>query len=227
MFNKKFNLLKEATEYGFMPYMETYILDGKKRPIVVIFPGGGYGMVSEREAERIAMAYNAAGFHAAVVYYCVEPHTHPLPIQNAANAVAMLRENAEKWNIDTDKVIVCGFSAGGHLAASLSALWNDSEIFSEHEIELAMHKPNAQILSYPVITSGEFAHKDSFKNLTGTDDESNHLWSSLSLERRITDIIPPTFLWHTYEDICVPVENTLMYAAGLRRVGVPMSLKHI
>ena len=150
MFNKKFNLLKEATEYGFMPYMETYILDGKKRPIVVIFPGGGYGMVSEREAERIAMAYNAAGFHAAVVYYCVEPHTHPLPIQNAANAVAMLRENAEKWNIDTDKVIVCGFSAGGHLAASLSALWNDSEIFSEHEIELAMHKPNAQILSYPV-----------------------------------------------------------------------------
>jgi acetyl esterase/lipase len=67
MFNKKFNLLKEATEYGFMPYMETYILDGKKRPIVVIFPGGGYGMVSEREAERIAMAYNAAGFHAAVV----------------------------------------------------------------------------------------------------------------------------------------------------------------
>ena len=111
MFNKKFNLLKEATEYGFMPYMETYILDGKKRPIVVIFPGGGYGMVSEREAERIAMAYNAAGFHAAVVYYCVEPHTHPLPIQNAANAVAMLRENAEKWNIDTDKVIVCGFSA--------------------------------------------------------------------------------------------------------------------
>ena len=100
MFNKKFNLLKEATEYGFMPYMETYILDGKKRPIVVIFPGGGYGMVSEREAERIAMAYNAAGFHAAVVYYCVEPHTHPLPIQNAANAVAMLRENAEKWNIN-------------------------------------------------------------------------------------------------------------------------------
>ena len=157
MFNKKFNLLKEATEYGFMPYMETYILDGKKRPIVVIFPGGGYGMVSEREAERIAMAYNAAGFHAAVVYYCVEPHTHPLPIQNAANAVAMLRENAEKWNIDTD-------------------------------------------------------------------NESNHLWSSLSLERRITDIIPPTFLWHTYEDICVPVENTLMYAAGLRRVGVPFEL---
>ena len=113
---------------------------------------------------------------------------------------------------------------GGHLAASLSALWNDSEIFSEREIELAMHKPNAQILSYPVITSGEFAHKDSFKNLTGTDDESNHLWSSLSLERRITDIIPPTFLWHTYEDICVPVENTLMYAAGLRRVGVPFEL---
>ena len=130
----------------------------KKRPIVVIFPGGGYGMVSEREAERIAMAYNAAGFHAAVVYYCVEPHTHPLPIQNAANAVAMLRENAEKWNIDTDKVIVCGFSAGGHLAASLSALWNDSEIFSEREIELvnACQMP-ANLLS--AITSGEFAQQ--------------------------------------------------------------------
>ena len=93
-----------------------------------------------------------------------------------------------------------------------------------HHSPLTNHARLSQILSYPVITSGEFAHKDSFKNLTGTDDESNHLWSSLSLERRITDIIPPTFLWHTYEDICVPVENTLMYAAGLRRVGVPFEL---
>lgn len=224
MLNKKINLLSEPTEYGFMPYMETYILDGEKRPAVLVIPGGGYSMITELETERIALSYNAAGFHAAVVYYCVSPHTHPLPILNAARAMTILRENAEEWGIDTDKIIVCGFSAGGHLAASLCTLWNDAEIFDENEITAGLHKPNAAILCYPVITSGEFAHKKSFKCVTGTEDEKNYLWNKLSLENRVSGDVPPTFLWHTYEDKTVPVENSLMYASALKKAGVPFEL---
>lgn len=222
--NMKIDLMDEPTRYGYMPYVKTYILDGEKRPIVVVFPGGGYGMVSEREAERIAVAYNAAGYHAAVVYYCVSPHTHPLPIKNAAKALQILRQHCEEWQIEREKVIVCGFSAGGHLAASLCTLWDDGDIFSEEEIKSQQHRPNAAVLGYPVITSGRYAHKDSFINLTGTKDESDKLWSSLSLENRITENVPPTFIWHTYEDASVPVENTLMYVSGLRRNNIPFEL---
>ena len=212
MFNKKFNLLKEATEYGFMPYMETYILDGKKRPIVVIFPGGGYGMVSEREAERIAMAYNAAGFHAAVVYYCVEPHTHPLPIQNAANAVAILRENAEKWNIDTDKVIVCGFSAGGHLASTIA---------THAKPEL---RPDFQILFYPVITMDKsYTHMGSHNSLLGKD-ASAELEKEYSNEKQVTKETPRAFIVYSDDDKAVPPANGVNYYLALNKNGVPAVL---
>lgn len=103
MFFKRFNLLGRETENGFMPYMDTYILDGGKRPLIVIFPGGGYGYTSEREAERIAVNYNAAGFHAVVVYYCVAPHKYPIALKNAAKAITIARENTEEWNVDTEK----------------------------------------------------------------------------------------------------------------------------
>ena len=212
MFNKKFNLLKEATEYGFMPYMETYILDGKKRPIVVIFHGGGYGMVSEREEERIAMAYKAAGFHAAVVYYCVEPHTHPLPIQNAANAVAMLRENAEKWNIDTDKVIVCGFSAGGHLASTIATLVKP---------EL---RPDFQILFYPVITMDKsYTHMGSHNSLLGKD-ASAELEKEYSNEKQVTKETPRAFIVYSDDDKAVPPANGVNYYLALNKNGVPAVL---
>lgn len=224
MINLKINLADEITEYGIMPYMETYILYGEKRPIVVIFPGGGYGMVSDREAERIAAAYNAAGFHAAVVYYCVDPHRYPMPLINASKAVEMLRERSDEWCIDEDKIIVCGFSAGGHLAASLCCFWNDEELFGSDSEKNALHKPNAAVLSYPVITSGKYAHKDSFKNLIGPVPETDILYDKLSLEKHVSSNVPPTFLWHTYEDMCVPVENSLLYANSLRENSIPFEL---
>ena len=162
---------------------------------VVACPGGGYSHLAvDHEGYDWAPYFNKQGIALIVLKYRMPNGDRTLPISDAEAAMKIVRDSADVWNLNPRDIGIMGSSAGGHLAASLSALWNDSEIFSEREIELAMHKPNAQILSYPVITSGEFAHKDSFKNLTGTDDESNHLWSSLSLERRITDIIPPTFL---------------------------------
>lgn len=227
MLNKVINLRETATEYGFMPTLQTYILDSYERdydrPAVIVCPGGGYGHVSEREGERIALAYNAAGFHAFVVTYPVAPHKHPEPIACVAKAIKTVREHSGEWHINSDKIAVCGFSAGGHLAASISTLWSDEEIFTKEEISSKLHMPNATILSYPVISSGEFAHKGSFRNLIG-EDEEDVLWKKLSLETRVTKDTSPAFLWHTVEDTAVPVENSMMYVSALRREDIPFEL---
>lgn len=227
MINKIINLLEQETEFGFMPTVTTYILDSYERdydrPAVIVCPGGGYQFVSEREGERIALSYNAAGFHAFIVNYCVAPHKHPEPIKNVAKAIEIVRVNAKEWHVDKDKIAVCGFSAGGHLAASISNLWCDTEIFSQSVIESGICKPNASILAYPVITSGDFAHKGSFQNLIG-EDETDILWTKMSLETRVSENTAPTFLWHTFEDGAVPVENSLFYANALRNRAIPFEL---
>lgn len=224
----KLNLLDKETEHGFMPTLTAYILDGNPntpevRPAVLVIPGGGYGHVTHREGERVALSYSAAGFHTFILNYCVKPHRHPLPILNAAKALELIRENAGEWNVDSEKIAVCGFSAGGHLAASISNMWNDETIFSSDREVNKLHKPNASILCYPVITSGAHAHRGSFINLTGSETE-NELWNYFSLENRINEDTPSAFLWHTYEDAAVPVENSLIYANALRKNNIPFEL---
>lgn len=224
----KLNLLEKETEFGFMPTMTAQLIDGnpnnvEKRPAIVIFPGGAYAIVSDTERERIALAYATAGFHTFLVDYCVKPHTHPLPILNAAKAIKLIRENAEEWHVDPDKVAVCGFSAGGHLAGSISTMWNDSSIFSSDEEKNKIHRPDATILCYPVISGGENGHKGSFVNLTGSETE-NKLWKSYYLENRVDADTPPAFIWHTWKDNGVPVENSLLYASALRKNNIPFEL---
>lgn len=224
----KFDLLDKRTEFDFMPTLTAYLLDGnpeekEMRPAVLVCPGGGYSHVSYREGERVALSYNAAGFHTFILDYCVKPHCHPLPILNAAAAIELIRKNSEEWQVAADKIAVCGFSAGGHLAASISNLWNDSGIFSDDEEKNRLHMPNATVLAYPVITCGEYAHKGSFAALTGSEDE-NELWKKMSLENRVTKNTPPAFIWHTYEDEAVPVENSLLYANALRKEKIPFEL---
>lgn len=219
------NLRKEPLAGGFMPTLKAYLLDTDEtdilRPAMVVFPGGGYAYCSPREAERIAVSYNAAGFHAFVLNYPIAPnYRHPEPILAAASAVKTVRENAEKWHINPEQIAIIGFSAGGHLAASLCVHWDNPEIFSSEEIKSAAHKPNASVLSYPVITSGEFAHRGSFNNLLG-ESSNSHLLEMMSLEKQVKPTTVPAFLWHTYTDADVPVENTLLYAAALSKYKIP------
>ena len=224
----KLNLLDKETEHGFMPTVTGYIVDGnpnepETRPAVVITPGGGYWGVTYKEGERIALSYSAAGFHVFIVNYCVYPHREPIQILNVARAIELIRINSKEWNVDPDKIAVCGFSAGGHLAASISTMWNDETIFSTDKKENELHKPNASILCYPVITGGEFANRGSFKNLTGSETE-NEQWAAYSVENRVNEDTPPAFLWHTFSDPAVPVENSLLYASALRRYQIPFEL---
>ncbi|MBM7570066.1 prolyl oligopeptidase family serine peptidase [Aquibacillus albus] len=205
------------------PKLETYILKGdKKRPAVLICPGGGYGFLSEREAEPIAIAWNEAGYHAFILYYTIKPEMHLQPLLDASQAMCIIRENAESWHVHSDQIAVCGFSAGGHLAASLGVHW-DKTYLQKEGIEIGKNKPNALILSYPVISSGDYLHQGSYTNLLG-EHAKTELLHDMSLEHHVSSNTPPTFLWHTVEDESVPVENSLLFAQGLRKENVPFEL---
>lgn len=229
MINKKIDIWEglNYNDYGkadFRPTMDTYILDGnKKRATVLIIPGGGYEYVSDREAEPIALKYNAAGFNAFVLYYSVAPAKHPQPLLDAARAITIIRENAERWKVDANKIVVCGFSAGGHLAAHLGVHWDKEYLFKTEGIKKGLTNPNALILSYPVITSGECAHRGSFDALLGKNP-SKELLEEVSLENEVSEKTPKTFIWHTFEDGCVPMENSMMFVSALRKFNIPFEM---
>lgn len=213
-----------SSEDDFTPTLNTYLLSGdKKRGAVLICPGGGYRFLSEREAEPIAMQFNAAGFHAFVLYYSVAPRKHPQPLLDVSRAMCIIRENAENWNIEPEKIAVCGFSAGGHLAASLGVHWDKPYIQNAEGITKGMNHPNALVLCYPVISSGQFAHRDSFDKLLG-EGADNDLLKQMSLELQVSEKTPPAFIWHTFEDPLVPVENSIFFAQALRKENIPFEL---
>lgn len=211
-----------AEHHGYQPTMALYlpsnmlgIKSGLKRPTVIICPGGGYGGTSEHEAEPIALKFASAGFNAVVIYYSCAPARFPCQLLELAFVVAKVRENAEEWNVDTNKIAVIGFSAGGHLAASYGTLWNKDFIKEYFGFKNEENKPNGMILSYPVITSGEKAHRGSFVNLLGNKQNDEELLTLLSPEKQVNEDTPRAFIWHTFTDETVPVENALLMASAL------------
>ncbi len=185
----------------------------EERPMILICPGGGYAMTSDREAEIIAMQYLSMGYHAAVLRYSVAPAVFPTALCELGKSVCLMREHAKEWHVDPNKVIVSGFSAGGHLAASYSVFWNRGFVGEALGVDSSTLKPNGLILCYPVITSGEFAHHESIQNLLGNAYEEKK--EEMSLEKQVSTDVPRTFIWHTYEDNVVPVQNSLMFVDAL------------
>lgn len=159
------------------------------------------------------------GMNAAILRYSLIPDEFPCALYEAAYAVRYLREHAKEWDCDPDKIIIAGFSAGGHVAASLGTMWNSKELegFVKEYLhtEPEMIRPDGMLLGYPVITSGEKAHRKSFERLLGTRYEQ--LLESVSLEERVTKDTPQTFLWHTVTDGAVPVENSMLFAQALQK----------
>lgn len=211
-------------------YMDTYFQElsvelkvSVQRPCILICPGGGYQMTTDREAEPIALAFAAQGFQTAVLRYPVAPSRFPESLYCLAEAVAWLRTHAEENRINPAQITVGGFSAGGHLAASLGVFWNQDSIWEGTGFDKEFIRPNRLLLGYPVITSGEYAHLNSFDQLLGADaDEAQR--DLVSLEKHVTCFVPPTFLWHTFEDQIVPVENSMLFANALRKKHVPFEL---
>lgn len=196
----------------------------KSRPAVIVVPGGAYFFTSDREADPIALKFLAEGYHVFVLRYSVMPDRYPTSLLQLAALIAHIRQNAAAYHVRPDAIAVCGFSAGGHLSASSGILWKEPVIAETLGIENRMARPNAMILSYPVITSGEFAHKYSFECLLGERAADETMRAAVSLERRVDETTPPAFLWHTFSDELVPLENSLLLAGALRRAGVPFEL---
>ncbi len=187
----------------------------KVRPAVVICPGGAYRWRSPREKDPVALEFLSMGYQAFIVEYtCGEKASGYRPLRQLAEAVQTIRRNAEEWHIDPDKIVVLGFSAGGHLAASLGAFWNDPEFGFGPSA-----KPNAMILCYPVISTKEFAHEESVLWVTGNDPAVRE---KLHLPDQVTSDFPPTFMWHGGEDSSVPPENSMMLAVKLKECKVPL-----
>jgi acetyl esterase/lipase len=208
------------------PFLATYIIDYTdallytRRPLVLICPGGGYQHLSPREGEILALQFNAMGYHAAVLHYSVSPAVYPTQLLELAKAMAYIRQHTEEWHIDPDRILVQGSSAGGHLAASLGCFWKDDRLAEKSGSDSSLLRPDGLILCYPVITSGEFAHRGSFEMLLGSRYEE--LLSEVSLENRVNENTPPSFLWHTCEDTAVPMENSLLFVEALRRKHIPV-----
>lgn len=224
MINKKMKIMVRNSKAE----MSTYVVENseqiqpnRKRPAIIICPGGGYEFVSEKESEPIAIKMLSYGFQAFVLKYSVKPAIYPQALLELASAVKRVREHSEEWNVDIQKIVIMGFSAGGHLAASLGVFWNQKWLEKELLGKSLDWQPNALMLAYPVITSGTFSHEVSFKALLG---ENFSRRSELSLEGKVSSETPPTFLWHTVEDEVVPVENSFLFAQALRKENVPFSL---
>ena len=192
------------------------------RPAVLVIPGGGYSGVCERtEGSPVALTFNRLGFHAFVLNYRVAPNCFPAPLEVAVRAVKLIRGHAEEWGIIPDRIVSCGFSAGGHLAGALGILAEPQHGMAGDRYDAVPGTVNAMILSYGVLVYAPWSHAGSWKNLTGGDEK---LAEYCSLERHITEQTPPAFVWATMRDQAVDCRNSLVFAEAMLAAGRPCEL---
>src|SRR6056297_1395429 len=199
---------------------------------VVILPGGGYrGRAIDHEGYQIADWLAAQGIASAICTYRVrgegndgEGYGHPYPMMDAQRALQTFRGRAREWNVDPGRIGVIGFSAGGHLASTVSNHFAKPDAVTTDPLAAVSSRPDFAILGYPVISLGEsFSHAGSQRNLLGANPEPEQV-ESLSNEKRVGPRTPPTFLFHTVEDTVVPVENSLVHFQACVDAGVPAAL---
>ncbi|MBE7016204.1 MAG: alpha/beta hydrolase [Ruminococcaceae bacterium] len=220
---ESYNLWENAPgSYDAVPEITAFIPDEQKSDCaVIIFPGGGYGVLCQYEGEDYAKFFNENGITAFVVTYRLTPHHFPLQLIDARRSVRFVRHHAEKFGINKDKIAVMGSSAGGHLAALVSTYRGTTEFENIDEIDKEDYLPNAQILCYPVIRllGKGIANIGSGKSLLG--EELPDLGEELSPDLIADSKTPVAFIWHTSDDDCVDVRNSLYYASKLHELGIP------
>lgn len=240
MINKRINLNNTA-------YIDTYLLKNskeynvdKKRPLVVVCPGGGYGFTSDREAEPIALKFNSVGLHSVVLWYTTEdlnPNVPQHALVELAKTIKVIRENAEEWYVDPDKIILCGFSAGGHLASNMSVHWHEKWLADLVNANNEDIKVNYNILAYPATSLNKTApNTEAFaaglinkpqthnERFFGNDTPSDEEIEKANLVNRISENTPPSFIWHTFEDVLVNVSHSIDFAKRMSEIKVPFEL---
>jgi acetyl esterase/lipase len=209
-----------------VPKLELFIPEGTatgKRAAIVVCPGGGYRNLAAHEGQPLAELFASQGMVAAVLTYHIFPHQFPLPYADACRAIRIMRHRAPEFNIDAARVGLMGFSAGGHLAATVAT---QPDLFKDPQDNLADRysaRPDRVILGYPVISFQEYAHQGSVEALLGKEAPADKL-KQFSNDQQVTAQNPPAFLFHTADDAGVPVENSLRFASACVKNKVPVAL---
>lgn len=192
---------------------------------IVICPGGGYAGLASHEGVDYALWLNEQGIAGFVLKYRLgtSGYHHPSMVQDAARAVRLVRSKAAEWNLDKARVGIMGSSAGGHLASTLMTHFDAGNTNATDVVEQESSRPDLGILCYPVITMGQLTHGGSKNNLLGEKPSQELVWE-LSNELQVTPQTPRCFIWHTFDDTIVPVENSLQFADALRKANVPFDL---
>ena len=192
---------------------------------IVICPGGGYGGLAAHEGAGYAEWLAENGIAGLVLKYRLgsKGYRHPAMLNDAARAVRLTRAKAGEWKIDAKRVGIMGSSAGGHLASTLLTHIDAGKADATDAVERFSSRPDLGILCYAVISMGPNTHSGSRGNLLGKDP-APELIELLSNEKQVTKETPPCFLWHTWEDGAVKVENSLDFAVALRKADVPFDL---
>lgn len=215
-----------SASYGFKPNIRAYIHDDSEiRDAMIVVPGGGYCMVVPHEGECVAKKFFDYGMNVFVLTYTTDiTFAIPLkkqPLKDVSRAVRFVRANAEQFKINIDKVLICGFSAGGHVCGTLATHWQD-DVDQGKYAEIS-NRPDGVILSYPVITTGKYTHIYSVWALVGQNAPQEEL-EYFSLEKNVSDKTPPCFVWQTKEDDLVPIENSYLFAESLQKNNIPHAL---
>ena len=227
MFYEKFQLWDKYPEATLTAYVCDKYPKHDPRPAVIVCPGGGYGKLSPREAEPIVSYFFGKGMNCYLLHYSIEENAKDhAPLIQAALAIKTVRERAETDNTNPQKIYILGFSAGGHLAASAGVFWNlpvvrDAVGVTDGTSPEGINRPDGMILCYPVITMGEFTHKGTAQRVSGHEILTEEDVLHFSIEKNVDATTPPAFIWHTFTDATVPVQNAIMLTAALAEAKVP------
>ena len=195
------------------------VTSSRRRPAVLILPGGGYANTSLREAEPIALHFLTRGYATFTLFYTVKPQGFPVSLREAAMAMRYIRENADSFDVDPSMVSAMGFSAGGHLCGTLGTMYDCPEVADIGSAQVI--RPDALGLCYPVLVEWGRTHQGTFDNISMGDPE---LRKRLSVEKHVRPDMPPVFLWHTRTDAGVPCRNSIIMAEALEEAGVDFVL---
>ncbi len=216
-----------GTEETDKPTITAYLpAANSAKTAVVIFPGGGYvGLASGKEGSDIARWLNVRGVAGFVVKYRLGPrYHHPIEMQDGQRAIRLVRAHAAEYGIAPDHIGVWGFSAGGHMAATMATQFDLGQPNATDPIDRPSSRPDFAVLAYPVITmEAPVAHAGSVKNLLG-DTPEPALIEAMSAEKHVTQRTSPAFLFATYDDKTVPVMNSVLFYAAMVKAGVPAEM---
>lgn len=232
MINKRVDLWKDGeytyrASYGFMPNIRTYIHeDGEKRPNLLVVPGGAYCMVCPPEGEFIAEEFYRRGMNTFVLTYTTDITTavplYKQPLMDLSRAMRVVRKTMFELNGSSEKTFVAGFSAGGHLSASLATHYMDFDETIDEYKDFS-NRPDGVILGYPVISLTDYVENFSKLNLVGPNP-TQEMVDYFSLEKAVTDKTVPCFIWHTAQDGLVPAQNSLLFAQALQEKNIKYEL---